>query len=358
MSYQNASTSPAASTSPPSRTPSGSSAAACSPASRACPTANPATGRTGCSPRRRTSSTTRRSTSSRSTAGGWPRLRPGTGAPTCASPPSTTRTTRSRPTQLFRRARERGELAPESQVPGVDPDAVQRGELLRRVRLAGRGRAGLREAAARQRRRDPGRDPARRTLAIQWDLPDRDATIEGWFPNPYDDFEEIFAATARPASWVHDDVELTFHLCYGDSKFGASPFMGDPPDEEAAARGGTAHLPAGRVGDRRGRQRPVAACAAADRRVPGGHGHDVEPAGALAAAGRISRSNPTPSSTSDWCTPRTAPRVPATARRWRRVPARFGLSTECGLGRHSAEQLDQVADAVAELFGTRAEVLA
>ena len=77
-----------------------------------------------------------------------------------------------------------------------------------------------------------------RTWSIQWDLPVEDATIEGWFPNPYRDFEEIFAVTARPASWVHDDVELTFHLCYGDSKFGASPFMGDPPDEEAAARGG------------------------------------------------------------------------------------------------------------------------
>ena len=40
------------------------------------------------------------------------------------------------------------------------------------------------------------------------------------------------------ASWVHDDVELTSHLCYGDSKFGASPFMSDPPDDAAAARGG------------------------------------------------------------------------------------------------------------------------
>ncbi len=69
------------------------------------------------------------------------------------------------------------------------------------------------------------------------------ATIEGWFPNPYRGCEPIFAATARLASWVHDDAELTFHLRYGDSKFGASPFMGDPPDEEAAARGGRHILP-------------------------------------------------------------------------------------------------------------------
>ena len=67
--------------------------------------------------------------------------------------------------------------------------------------------------------------------------------IEGWFPNPYGGVEPIFAATARLAHWVHDDAELTFHLCYGDSKFGASPFMGDPPNEEAAARGGRHILP-------------------------------------------------------------------------------------------------------------------
>ena len=36
----------------------------------------------------------------------------------------------------------------------------------------------------------------------------------------------------------------------------------------------------------------------------------------------------------------------------------FGLSTECGLGRHSPVQLDRVADAVAELFGTKTPALA
>ena len=58
-------------------------------------------------------------------------------------------------------------------------------------------------------------------LAVQWDLPTELATIEGWFPNPYGGAEPIYAATARLADWVHDDAELTFHLCYGDSKFGA-----------------------------------------------------------------------------------------------------------------------------------------
>ena len=80
-------------------------------------------------------------------------------------------------------------------------------------------------------------------LAIQWDLPTELATIEDWLPNPHGGVEPIFAATARLAHWVHDDAELTFHLCYGDSKFGASPFMGDPPNEEAAARGGRHILP-------------------------------------------------------------------------------------------------------------------
>jgi hypothetical protein len=36
----------------------------------------------------------------------------------------------------------------------------------------------------------------------------------------------------------------------------------------------------------------------------------------------------------------------------------FGSSTECGLGRHSAEQLEQVAGAVAESFGTTTPALA
>jgi hypothetical protein len=40
------------------------------------------------------------------------------------------------------------------------------------------------------------------------------------------------------------------------------------------------------------------------------------------------------------------------------VTVAFGLSTECGLCRHSQEQLDQVAGAVAELFDTRAAALA
>ncbi len=179
-------------------------------------------------------------------------------------------------------------------------------------------------------------------LAIQWDLPTELATIEGWFPNPYGGLEPIFAATARVAQWVHDDADLTFHLCYGDSKFGASPFMGDPPDEEAAARGGRHILPRdataivtlanglSRHVTRRIDAIQAATVAAWTKRAhwqplsglalePGTeiylgllHAED----GAEGALGRAALAE--------------------------EFLAGFGISTECGLGRHSAAQLEAV----------------
>lgn len=120
---------------------------------------------------------------------------------------------------------------------------------------------------------------------------------------------------------MHDDVELAFHFCYGDSKFGASPFMGDPPDELAAARGGRHIYPATRRPSRRGNKlahwQPLANLA-------------IEPEtesylGLVHAEDGVAGA------------------------RYRG----FGLSTECGLGRHSTDQLDQVVDAVDELFQTQ-----
>jgi methionine synthase II (cobalamin-independent) len=197
-----------------------------------------------------------------------------------------------------------------------------------------------------------------RDLAIQWDLPTELATIEGWFPNPYGALEPIFAATARLAHWVHDDAELTFHLCYGDSKFGASPFMGDPPDEEAAARGGRHILPRDATaivrlanGLSRHVQRRIDAVQAAtvaawtkrahwqpladlalepDTEIYLGLVHADD--GALGARARIALA---------------AEFLPD-----------FGLSTECGLGRHSIEQLDAVLIAWHELASERAPALA
>jgi len=195
-------------------------------------------------------------------------------------------------------------------------------------------------------------------LAIQWDLPTELATIEGWFANPYGGFEPIFAAIARLASWVHDDADLTFHLCYGDSKFGASPFMGDPPDEEAAARGGRHILPRDASAivtlanglSRHVRRRidaiQAATVAAWTRRA---HwqplsGLALEPGTEIylgllhaddGAQGALERA--------------------ALAAEF--LPD-FGISTECGLGRHSSEQLEAVLVAWQQYAAAREPALA
>lgn len=179
-------------------------------------------------------------------------------------------------------------------------------------------------------------------LAIQWDLPTELATVEGWFPNPYAGPEAIFAATARVASWVHDDAELTFHLCYGDSKFGASPFMGDPPDAAAAARGGRHVLPRDAtaiVTLANGLSRHVR------RRI------DAFQAATVAAWNRRAHWRPLAElalepGTEFYLGLLHAEDGAAGARTRAELAAEFlpefGISTECGLGRHSAEQLEAV----------------
>ncbi|BBZ23889.1 hypothetical protein MHIB_23070 [Mycolicibacter hiberniae] len=194
-------------------------------------------------------------------------------------------------------------------------------------------------------------------LAIQWDLPTELATIEGWFPNPYPDHEAIFAATARLAGWVADDVDLTFHLCYGDSKFGASPFMGEPPTEEAAARGGRHILPrdtsaivALSNGLARHISRPINAIQAATVATWTKRAH-WQPLAGLALEPE----------TEFYLGLLNADDGAAGARRRAAIAAeflpRFGLSTECGLGRHSPEQLEAVLVAWQELSTTDDPVL-
>jgi methionine synthase II (cobalamin-independent) len=187
-----------------------------------------------------------------------------------------------------------------------------------------------------------------RALAIQWDLPTELATIEGWFDNPYGGFEPIFAATARLASWVHDDAELTFHLCYGDSKFGASPFMGTPPDEEAARRGGRHILP-------RDASAIVTLANGLSRHVP--RRIDAIQAATVAAWNRRAHWQPLSGLALE---PDTEIYLGllhaedgAEGARARAVLAaeflpEFGISTECGLGRHSVEQLEAVLTAWAD----------
>ena len=54
-------------------------------------------------------------------------------------------------------------------------------------------------------------------LAIQWDLAAELAVIEGYLPNVFgDDVGDMIDAVVRLARAVPRDIELGFHLCYGD----------------------------------------------------------------------------------------------------------------------------------------------
>jgi hypothetical protein len=57
------------------------------------------------------------------------------------------------------------------------------------------------------------------SLAIQWDTAAEFGILEGVFPPFFDgDTEDgIVSRLARYATWVPDDVELGYHLCYGDA---------------------------------------------------------------------------------------------------------------------------------------------
>ncbi|MGP3706951.1 hypothetical protein [Gordonia paraffinivorans] len=190
-------------------------------------------------------------------------------------------------------------------------------------------------------------------LAVQWDLPTELATVEGWFPNPYPGNEAIFAATARLASWIPDEAELTFHLCYGDSNFGASPFMGDPPDAEAAARGGRHILP-------RDASAIVTVANGLSRHV--GRRIDAIHAATVATWNRRAHWQPLQNlavepSTEIFLGLLHAEDGAEGARDRAAIASEFlpgfGISTECGLGRHSHVQLDAVVAAYRELAGTR-----
>ena len=257
--------------------------------------------------------------------------------------------------QLFRAARERGELAPDAKFLVSIPTPFNAVNFFvdfdSQVEVALAYEKPLRDSVDKIQEAIPHRD-----LAIQWDLPIEDATIEGWFPNPYNDFEEIYAATARPASWVREEVELTFHLCYGDSKFGASPFMGDPPDDEAALRGGRHIYP-------RDASVIVAVSNGLSRHVP--RRIDAIQAATVTTWNRLAHWQPLADlaiepDTEFYLGLLHAADGAAGARARAALAAtflpRFGISTECGLGRHSAEQHEQVAGAVTELFQTREAV--
>jgi hypothetical protein len=277
------------------------------------------------------------------------RLRPGTTAADVRFPAFDYQDHAIASYQLFAQSRDRGELAADSKFLVSIPTPFNAVNFFvdfdSQVEIARAYESPLADSVAAIQAAIPHAD-----LAIQWDLPIEDATIEGWFPNPYNDFEEIYAATARPASWVHDDVELTFHLCYGDSKFGASPFMGDPPDEEAAARGGRHIYP-------RDASVIVAVANGLSRHVP--RRIDAFQAATVTAWNRLAHWQPLANLAIEPETEFYLGLVHAEdgvdGARFRAALAanfldRFGLSTECGLGRHTEEQLQQVVATVAALF--------
>jgi hypothetical protein len=256
----------------------------------------------------------------------------------------------------FRAARDAGVLAPESRflVSIATPfNAVNSFvEFDSQVEVASAYEHALRRSVEAIQDAIPHAD-----LAIQWDLPTELATIEGWFPNPYGGVEPILEATARIAHWVDDDVDLTFHLCYGDSKFGASPFMGDPPDDAAAERGGRHVLPRDasaivRLANGLSRlvSRRINAIQAATVTTWTKRAH-WQPLAGLAVEPET-----------EFYLGLVHAEDGAEGARARAALAadflpHFGLSTECGLGRHSTEQLEAVLVAWRELAAAREPAL-
>lgn len=64
-------------------------------------------------------------------------------------------------------------------------------------------------------------------LAIQWDVPIEVVTWEGMTPNPLGSRENLLESMLRLGRWIPDDVELGYHLCYGDSEVFAHPSAAD-----------------------------------------------------------------------------------------------------------------------------------
>ncbi len=256
----------------------------------------------------------------------------------------------------FRRARDEGVLVADSRflvsIPTPFNAVNSFVEFADRVQVAAAYENALRHSVDAIQDAIPPAD-----LAIQWDLPTELATVEGWFENPYGSLEPVFAATARVADWVGPEAELTFHLCYGDSKFGASPFMGEPPTEEAAARGGRHILP-------RDASAIVALANGLSRHVT--RRIDAIQAATVAAWTRRAHWQPLADlalepDTEIYLGLLHAEDGAGGARTRAALAAEFlpdfGISTECGLGRHSTEQLDAVLVAWQDYSSSREPAL-
>ena len=54
-------------------------------------------------------------------------------------------------------------------------------------------------------------------ISVQWDVCVEVWIYEGWFPSPYEDFRKACVEhVAAVGNWIDDDVDMGFHLCYGD----------------------------------------------------------------------------------------------------------------------------------------------
>lgn len=187
-------------------------------------------------------------------------------------------------------------------------------------------------------------------ISIQWDLPTELATIQGWFPNPLGSDEAVYETVKTVSSWIPDEVDLGYHLCYGDSKFGASPFMGKPHEcrfhrkdkgrnivpENISTVVRVANALSEKI------QRPINFIQTATMR-------EWDEAKHWEALSELKLRPETQfylglvhaSDAVDGALERLAfvnPHLSA-----------YGISTECGLGRHSAEQLDSVTNTFREL---------
>jgi len=180
-------------------------------------------------------------------------------------------------------------------------------------------------------------------LAVQWDLPIELATVQGWFPNPLGAEVEIYSAIAEISAWFPSDVDFGYHLCYGDPKFGPSPFMGREDQRTAEHHDHGRHI------------------------IPPDISVVVKVSNALAQAVKRPINFVHAATMRSWTEPRHwetlehlrlkpetefylglvhADDTPAEARYRLDIAARhlsaFGISTECGLGRYSRAQLASV----------------
>jgi hypothetical protein len=170
-------------------------------------------------------------------------------------------------------------------------------------------------------------------LAIQWDAADEFGILEGVFPPfyPGDPQQGIVDRLARYASWVPADVQMGFHLCYGDAGHEHFKQPADTDKLVAVANGASAaigrsidwiHLPVPRDRDDDAYFAPLAERALHDEtQLYLGLVHLTD--GVAGAKRRIAAA--------------------------RKVVPEFGVATECGMGRRSPHTIPQLLQLHADI---------